>query len=213
MSDNGVFPYVSSEKPQFDDDLARDNAIPGYIGPLDLPQPGAGPVLAVTRFYRLYAKFSGRASRSEFWWVVAFLAVAEVALLAVAFGLGTMTGREIRGEFQLGAGAAPVFFVMGALGVLSILPWIALGVRRLHDANLPGPLYLIVLVPSVGSLALLAIAALPSKPEGARFDRIRTVYPSSLKANPYARDNEAYPPSEYAIQQHQTPFYAPGPPV
>ena len=170
-------------------------------------------MLSVRRFYRLYAKFSGRASRSEYWWVVAFLAVAEIVLLALAFALGTVTGREIRGEFQLGAGAAPVFFAMGALGVLSILPWIALGVRRLHDADFSGLLYLIVLVPSVGTLALLVIAALPSKPDGARFDRFRTVYPSSLKANPYARDNEAYPPSMYATQQHQTPFYTPGPPI
>ena len=207
MSDDGEFTRSTSN------DLAKDNAIPGYIDPLDLPRTGAGPVLAVKRFYRLYATFSGRASRSEYWWVIAVLAVAFAVLGSVGHALGVVTGRDVNGELQPGVGAAPVYFAMGLLAVLSIIPAIALGVRRLHDANLPGPLYLIALVPSVGSFALLVLSTLPSRPEGARFDHYRPVYPSTLQRNPHARDNEAYPPSEYAAQQHQMPFYTPGSPL
>ena len=207
MSDDGEFTRGIS------DDLAKDNAIPGYIDPLDLPRTGVGPVLAVKRFYRLYATFTGRASRSEYWWVVAFLAVTLGVLAIAGHTLGVVTGRDVNGEMQPGVGAAPVYFAMGLLAVLSIIPAIALGIRRLHDANLPGPLYLIALVPSVGSFALLVLSALPSRPDGARFDHYRPVYPSTLQRNPHARDNEAYPPSEYAAQQHAMPFYTPGPPL
>ncbi|WP_375342260.1 DUF805 domain-containing protein [Curtobacterium sp. MCSS17_008] len=48
------------------------------------------------------------------------------------------------------------------------MPTLALGWRRLHDANLPGALYLIALV--VGIVGIV-FGLLPSNPEGARYDR------------------------------------------
>jgi hypothetical protein len=51
-----------------------------------------------------------------------------------------------------------------------IVPGIALAVRRLHDANLSGLLYLLVLVPSVGGLIVLVLHLLPSNPAGRRYD-------------------------------------------
>ncbi|WP_016995948.1 DUF805 domain-containing protein [Kocuria atrinae] len=52
-----------------------------------------------------------------------------------------------------------------------IIPSIALAVRRLHDANMSGFLYLLILIPFLGSLILLVFFVLPSNPAGARFDR------------------------------------------
>ena len=51
------------------------------------------------------------------------------------------------------------------------VPSIAVTVRRLHDAGFSGWLYLVNLVPYVGGLVILVLTILPSKPEGARFDR------------------------------------------
>ena len=51
------------------------------------------------------------------------------------------------------------------------VPSMALAVRRLHDANLSGWFYLLSLIPFVGGLVILVLTLLPSKPEGARFDR------------------------------------------
>lgn len=60
----------------------------------------------------------------------------------------------------------------------TVLPTFAIGWRRLHDGNFPGPLYLITLgsyipiinyVAWIGSIALIVLTILPSKPEGRRF--------------------------------------------
>ena len=45
----------------------------------------------------------------------------------------------------------------------------ALSVRRLHDCNLSGLWFLLILVPFLGSIALLIMAALPPAPRGVRF--------------------------------------------
>lgn len=180
MSDNGVAPAGSRQRPVFPDDVSRDSAVPGYVDPLDVPQPGAGPILAVKRFYLLFASFHGRASRSEYWWVVLFLALAFTLLGILGFAGGAATGRTASGQLQLGVGVSPFVFVAGALTLASILPWIALTVRRLHDLDLTGLLALLLLVPTVGSLALLVLCARGSNPGGARFDRIRPIYPSDF---------------------------------
>ena len=79
-----------------------------------------------------YATFSGRASRSEYWWFVLF-----VILVAIVLSLVMVAGMDFNtGEFgalgMLGGGLLGIFY----LGVL--IPSIAVGVRRLHDRNMSG---------------------------------------------------------------------------
>ena len=64
-----------------------------------------------------------------------------------------------------------VLVIFGLLYLAVIIPSIALTVRRLHDANFSGWLYLLHLIPSLGSLIVFILTLLPSKPEGARFDK------------------------------------------
>lgn len=149
--------------------------VPEHVNPLDLPYPGANPVLAVKRFFQNYAKFSGRASRSEYWWVQLAGVVVYIVLGVGGLWLGTITGtRDYSGEVQPGPAFLPFAFLLLILGAASIVPNIAVTVRRLHDANFPGLLYLIILVPYLGSFALLILNALPPKPEGAQYDRFRS---------------------------------------
>ncbi len=139
--------------------------------PLDQPLYGATFPQAIGRFFRKYATFSGRASRSEYWWAYLFI-VGILVILGVGFGvLGTLSQSEAeRAANQPGPlGAAfglPLFVFLLAI----LVPSIALHVRRLHDVNLPGPLFLITFVPSIGSLVLFVLALMPSIPAGARFD-------------------------------------------
>ena len=56
--------------------------------PLDQPHRGITLVGAVKRFVRKYATFEGRASRSEFWWVMLVLAIV-VLLLEFLGDVGT----------------------------------------------------------------------------------------------------------------------------
>lgn len=110
---------------------------------------------AVGRFYGKYAIFSGRASRSEFWWVQ--LALAGLFILAA------MVSAVIGSDWVAGAWVMFMF--------ASAVPYIALTFRRLHDANFSGALGALWLVPYVGFLIVGILALMPSNPQGRRFEK------------------------------------------
>jgi uncharacterized membrane protein YhaH (DUF805 family) len=132
---------------------------------------------AVARFFAKYAMFSGRASRSEFWWW--FLANTIVTGALVAIGtvirLTTLNSRTVDyygNEITVVDPVPPVFWVVLVLlalwGLATLVPSLALGWRRLHDANLSGALWIIALF--VGVVGIV-FGLLPSNPQGARYDR------------------------------------------
>ena len=85
-----------------------------------------------------YADFSGRARRSEYWyWTLAFL-VTYIVVLIVGAALG-----------RLGS------FLLLALVLGTLVPGIAVAVRRLHDTGRSGLWYLIGFVPLVGGILLI----------------------------------------------------------
>ena len=69
---------------------------------------------------RKYAEFNGRASRHEFWCFFAFVIIANavVGLVGMLFGVGPA--------------------LSGLVGLLLIIPQIAVAVRRLHDLGKSG---------------------------------------------------------------------------
>jgi uncharacterized membrane protein YhaH (DUF805 family) len=127
---------------------------------LTLPLYGATFGQAIARFFRSYARFSGRASRSEYWCVQ--LAVAAVAIFCVAI-VAVAGDPSALGRMSL----VPVaVFVL-----VCALPSWALLVRRLHDADLSGWMCLLLLLPYIGSVLAIVFGVLPPKPLGERFDR------------------------------------------
>lgn len=93
-----------------------------------------------------YADFSGRASRSEYWfWYLAILLgyVVYFVLVTVSFELGL------------------VYLIALVLAVF--VPTLAVGVRRLHDIGKSGWLTLLGLIPFVG-IILLVFALMDSTP-------------------------------------------------
>lgn len=94
-----------------------------------------------------YATFSGRASRSEYWWFqllfhAVLLCGSLISMLIAATTWNTAIGLMI-------------------LVIATLLPQIALAVRRLHDRNLSGWWYLgFVIAWFIPYLNLLAIIAL-----------------------------------------------------
>lgn len=141
------------------------------VGSLDLPLYGASPAQAVTRFFQNYAKFTGRASRSEYWWIAGFFGVAYGVLGVLVGFIGSATRTvDATGKAEPGPAIIPFVVLMFVLFFASIVPSIAIAIRRLHDANFSGFLYLITLVPYIGSFALFILYLLPSSPAGARFD-------------------------------------------
>lgn len=92
---------------------------------------------AVKSVYNNYATFSGRAPRSEYWWFYLFFMIAYVVLFALGAVIGSVAG---------------IILLVFALG--SLIPSIAVGVRRLHDVGKSGWWLLIALVPIAGLLLL-----------------------------------------------------------
>jgi uncharacterized membrane protein YhaH (DUF805 family) len=146
---------------------ASSNAVP-----LSAPLYGASFSDAVGRYWRKYAIFSGRASRSEFWWwaLAQFIVVAILLAIYVPSLLAARTGGS---GIRIDVGIIIVIVIGGIWGLVNIVPGIALTWRRLHDANLSGLFWLLSFIPSLGGLIILVLTLLPSNPEGARFDAPR----------------------------------------
>ena len=135
--------------------------------PLDQPLYGASFGEAIRRFFKKYADFTGRASRSEFWWWYLFAVLIAIVYSILLTTLGTI-GNGGRGYGPIGWILIVVYIVWA---VAIVVPSLALVWRRLHDANLAGPFFFLGFIPLVGWIILLVFYVMPSKPEGARFDR------------------------------------------
>lgn len=107
-----------------------------------------------------YAKFSGRASRAEFWWFFLFVMIIYVGGMFIGIrSLAAMTPADAANPSNAinfaNSGAGVFVSVLGVFWLAVLLPMIAVQVRRLHDINRSGwwlgifwllyPVYLILL--------------------------------------------------------------------
>ena len=108
------------------------------------PQQMMGFMEALTTVFRnKYATFSGRASRSEYWWGYLGLAVTST-VLQIFWVVGTIALLD----FGQIAAVPSLIALVAALGL--IIPSIAVNVRRLHDTGKSGWMLLIILIPCIG---------------------------------------------------------------
>ncbi|TDW88059.1 MULTISPECIES: DUF805 domain-containing protein [Kribbella] len=108
---------------------------------------------------RKYAVFNGRARRKEYWYFVLVTVIIGAGLLRLLdVVLGLTYGR--RGTF----GILQTLWWLGTL-----LPTIAVSVRRLHDTNRTGWWWLIHFVPVVGTIVYLVFAVQPGTAASNRY--------------------------------------------
>ena len=88
-------------------------------------------VEAIQLFFKNYTNFAGRASRSEYWWIVLLNILVSAVVGAISPTLA------------------------GLWGLVTLIPSLALCVRRLHDVGKSGWFLLIGLIPLVGGIILL----------------------------------------------------------
>ena len=103
---------------------------------------------SVRTCFRKFATFSGRASRSEFWWFMLFLLIAGAAISVVdaaIFGPQVSTTEFVQRNFDGSTTEGTsqlVEYGGGPLSnlwpILTLLPWLAATWRRLHDSGRPG---------------------------------------------------------------------------
>jgi uncharacterized membrane protein YhaH (DUF805 family) len=101
---------------------------------------------AVRDAFSKYARFTGRSSRSAYWWFYLFNILVLVAALAIDYALGT----------------GGIIYALAAIALL--LPNLAVAVRRLHDAGHSGWWLLIGLLPIIGAIVLLVFTLQGSEP-------------------------------------------------
>lgn len=121
-----------------------------------------------------YANFRGRARRKEYWSFVLFWWLAAGALVAIGLLLDSAVG-----NLDYYDEAPVITIILGGLFFLAtILPGLALCIRRQHDIGLSGWFYLLFFVPYVGSLIIFVFSLIPSQkhdnkwgpvPEGVRY--------------------------------------------
>lgn len=127
-------------------------------------QRQAGFGEAVRRAFSNYCNFSGRASRSEYWWFALFnYIVAMMLLTGHYFSTNTMLGST--NDFALDTFS--VLYYIWCLVV--ILPGLGLIWRRLHDIGKGGGWYFIGLIPLVGGIILIVWFCKESEPIDNRF--------------------------------------------
>lgn len=146
----------------------ESKSLPGEP-PLNQPYYGAPIGAAAKRFFKKYATFSGRASRSEFWWWTLIAGIVSIVLNIISQAAGGNT-MSASGAMTMSGGATVVSVIAGIWALATIVPTLALAWRRLHDTNRSGAWYLLVFT-LIGAIVLLVWFALEGKPEGQRFDR------------------------------------------
>jgi uncharacterized membrane protein YhaH (DUF805 family) len=108
---------------------------------------------------RNYVNFRGRAHRAEYWSYALFWLLA----LALVMAVGLVFDGGLR-DFRAAAEAPAITLALSVVFVVAtFLPSLGLAIRRQHDIGLSGWYSLFVLIPSLGSLVLLAFSLIPSQ--------------------------------------------------
>jgi uncharacterized membrane protein YhaH (DUF805 family) len=152
-------------------------------------------VAAVKSVLGQYANFSGRARRSEFWmFYLAFFLVLMIVGLVIGIPVTiAASGSDSAGPIMI----LPI--LMGLIGLASIIPILAVIVRRLHDQGKPGYWYFVTFIPMVGAIWLLVLLCTDGTPG-----------PNQYGADPKGRMGYA-PPQMYG-QPGYPPPASPQPP-
>lgn len=98
------------------------------------------PINALTSCLKRYAKFEGRASRSEFWYWV-------LSTFIIGFVIGFV------GVLTVGEEGTNV--ILNILQLALLLPGLAVAVRRLHDTGRSGWNLLWTFLPLIGAIILI----------------------------------------------------------
>ncbi len=105
------------------------------------PKSSVGFIEAVKLYFTRYAEFSGRSRRSEYWWAVLFTSLVSGLIAAI------------------------VPDAAGIWSLVTLIPGLAVLVRRLHDVGKSGWYCLMSLIPLVGGILVLIQLCKDSEPE------------------------------------------------
>jgi uncharacterized membrane protein YhaH (DUF805 family) len=106
---------------------------------------------AISAGFRRYAEFTGRSGLAEFWWFMLFVVLVNSAVQALDT---TLLGAD--------SGAAGLFTTLWSLG--TVVPVLAIAVRRLRDGGNRWTQLFWLLLPIAGLIVIIIRFCDPSKP-------------------------------------------------
>ena len=119
---------------------------PRYVGFVD----------AIKLFFRNYFNFSGRSTRSEYWYIFLIFCLVGVAFTFILVA-------EVLLDVPDSFGVATIAMMMG-IGAAMLIPMYAVTVRRLHDAGQSGWMMLLLLIPLIGTVTIFVFTLMESQP-------------------------------------------------
>ena len=114
-------------------------------------------IQAYKNFFKGYADFTGRSTRSDFWWVWLMNSILFLPLFIFWFQMALNDTEET--DPILGVAIISVYMI---LAIVLFTPSLAVKVRRLRDAGFHWAFIFLHFVP-MGGLALLVLLAMPTK--------------------------------------------------
>lgn len=105
---------------------------------------------------RKYAQFQGRSRRAEYWWYALFTFAVSIVLALIDIAV-------------FGTAAGGVGILGGLFALATLVPSIAVGVRRLHDTDRSGWWLLIALIPLIGAIVLIVFFVMDGAPGENKF--------------------------------------------
>ena len=120
--------------------------------------PGLDFLAAIAICFRKYAVFTGRASRSEFWWWALLQTLISLGFIALSLPYYSQCAVQLLNLAALPPESASQLVVdrlSDLTDVVMALPSIAVTVRRLHDIGRSGWWFLFGFVPLAGQILLI----------------------------------------------------------
>ena len=114
-------------------------------------------IQAYKNFLKGYADFTGRSTRSDFWWVWLMNSILFLPLFIFWFQMALNDTEET--DPILGVAIISVYMI---LAIVLFTPSLAVKVRRLRDAGFHWAFIFLHFVP-MGGIALLVLLAMPTK--------------------------------------------------
>jgi len=123
-----------------------------------------GFIEAIRSFYGRYFDFETRSSRSEYWWVQLFYVIAIIVLMIPMLAIVGISGENASGGAALISVAPLIIFALAG-----IIPMIAVTVRRFHDQDKSGWMYLLSFIPYAGGIIIIIFMCLKGTDGDNRF--------------------------------------------
>ena len=98
-------------------------------------------------FTENYANFQGRARRQEYWMFVLFQIIIFILLLLLGSVLEEFLDINVFG------------FFISIFGLGTLIPWLAVNVRRLHDIGKSGTYIFVNFIPIIGRIWYIVLVA------------------------------------------------------